>query len=225
VLGSRGNPGWLDLSDYVVHFTKGGDAAAYDAIMSILWHQVLRRGETPFGIAAVRHKVLEVAESQRSVCFSETPLGFLERVAKRRRSSYGIVFAKRFLLELGGAPLWYLEDGTAPQIAMSALIELHRQNGVDPNDPLWRITPLIDCPSGPTSPYRYDFRWEREWRVAADVSFVPSDVAALLIPEHNHVPAREFFEEHVADNTGPGYFCPYVDPLWPVDRRRLLLPA
>jgi hypothetical protein len=222
MLGSNGNAGWFDLSDYVVHFTKGGDTAAYNAVMAILGNRVLRRGPAPFGAA---RDVFELTESQRCVCFSEVPLGFLDRIANRRQSSYGLVFSKRFLLARGGAPLWYLEHGTAPALAMTALIDSHRKLGMDPSDPLWRLTPLVDYPSGPTSPYTYDFRWEREWRIASDLVFAEADVAALLIPEHNHGPARSFFEDAVRTDLGPGYFCPYIDPQWPVIRVQQALKA
>lgn len=215
MLGSRGHGGWLDLSDYVVHFTKGGESAGYSTVMSILWEQRLVRGPAPFGAAL---RVTEVAESQRVVCFSEVPIGFLERISARRNSQYGIGFTKRFLLDRGGAPLWYLEHGTAQQQAFLRMIEEARKRGPEAEDPVWSLTPFVDFPSGPSSPYKYDFRWEREWRVAADVGFEVDDVAFLLIPEENHEPAASFFAEHHSEGTGPGYFCPYIDPTWSVER-------
>jgi len=30
---------------------------------------------------------------------------------------------------------------------------------------------------------RYDFTWEREWRVRGDVQFKPEDVVAVILPE------------------------------------------
>ena len=35
--------------------------------------------------------------------------------------------------------------------------------------------------------------------------------------------AREFFKGAVEDNLGPGYFCPYLDPSWSVERVRAAL--
>jgi hypothetical protein len=208
------NPGWLDLSDYVVHFTKDGDQASYQTMMSILWQRRLVRGPAAFG--AARH-IPWLADSQRAVCFSEVPLGFLERIAARRNSKYGIAFSKRFLLDRGGAPLWYLEHGTLPYEAFRSTIEQH---ATTPNlsDPLWRLTPFVDFPSGPISPYKYDFRWEREWRITADITFTEADVAFLLIPEHNHAAARTFFQQTLSENLGPSYLCLYFDPTWTVDR-------
>jgi hypothetical protein len=162
--------------------------------------------------------VPEFAESQRVVCFSEVPIGFLERISNRRNSKYGIGFTKRFLLNRGGAPLWYLEHGTPQQQALARMIDDARRPGGAEDDPIWSLTPFVDFPSGPSSPYTYDFRWEREWRVAADVDFDSNDVAFLLIPERNHEPAATFFTDAVSENRGPGYFCPYIDPTWSVER-------
>jgi hypothetical protein len=213
MLGAHGHPDWLDLSEFVVHFTKGDDDSGYNTIMSILWARVLRRGPNPFGAA---RKIAFLAESQRAVCFSEAPLGFMDRIAKRRNSRYGIGFHKRFILDRGGAPLWYLEWGTPQQIAVKATMDQALLKGPTPDDPIWNLTPFIDFPSGPSAPYSYDFRWEREWRVVGDVEFSENDVAFLFIPEERHSAAWGFFQMAVDDNIGPGYFCPYLDPTWTV---------
>ena len=214
MLGAHGNPEWLDLSDYVVHFTKGGAQAGYETVMAILGQRRLVRGPGMFGAA----RFFELAASQRAVCFSEVPLGFLKRLAERRQSLYGLALSKRFILSRGGAPVWYLENGTPPQRALEAVIASRRAAGFTTTDPLWGLTPFVDFPSGPTSPYQYAFQWEREWRVAADVEFTEQDVALLLIPEYQHAAAQQFFADAVRSNIGPGYFCPYVDPTWPLPR-------
>jgi hypothetical protein len=96
------------------------------------------------------------------------------------------------------------------------MIDKAEARGPDPDDPLWKLTPFIDFPSGPSTPYKYDFRWEREWRIIGDVDFSENDVAFLLIPEELHTTAWSFFHSAVEDNVGPGYFCPYLDPTWTV---------
>jgi hypothetical protein len=214
MLGTNQNSGWLDLSEYVVHLTKGGQDEAYRAILTILSTGRLKRGPQAFGSA---RDVPDLADSQRVVCFSEIPLGFLKRLSERRNSCYGIGFTKRFLLDRGGVPVWYLEHGTAPQKAFARLIQQTKTAGIDPSQPLWSLTPFVDFPSGPNSRYHYDFRWEREWRTNSDVVFGVADVAFLLIPEDLHDSARTFFEDAVEQNTGPGYFCPYIDPTWPLN--------
>jgi hypothetical protein len=217
MLGAHGHSEWFDLSDLVVHFTKGGDTQGYKTIMSILGQRRLLRGPGAFGAARDIH---EVAESQRVVCFSEVPLGFLDRIAKRRDSKFGVAFHKRFVLDHGGAPIWYLEHDTPQQVTFARMIQDARRRGPDPADPIWGLTPFVDFPSGPASPYTYDFRWEREWRAARDIAFKEEDVAFLFIPEDKHGQARLFFTDAVQENFGPGYFCPYVDPSWSVERVR-----
>jgi hypothetical protein len=48
-LGYRGNDAWRDMSEYVVHFTKGADASAgYDTLLRILWSGVITELLTDF---------------------------------------------------------------------------------------------------------------------------------------------------------------------------------
>lgn len=215
-LGAFGRGEWLDLSEYVVHFTKGdGRDDGYQTMLSILGEQLLKRGPTAFGAAKDKRSV--DPESQRVVCFSETPLGFLDRIVKRRKSAYGIGFHKRYLLKKGGGPLWYLQLGTPQQRALATLIKRALKT-FDQDDPIWQLTPFIDLP-GPL-PFKNDFRWEREWRLRSDLRFEPADVAFLFIPERLHADAWSFFRDAQDDNLGPAYFCPYIDPTWSVDTVR-----
>src|SRR5258706_3213521 len=119
-LGSQGRSGWLDFSDYLVHFAKG--EKGYDTVMSILGKRVIRRGPSPFG-SALKNQAVVDDETQRVVCLSEIPLGFLHRIVKRRKTLFGVGFHKRFILSNGGAPLWYLERGSPQQRAVNALVK------------------------------------------------------------------------------------------------------
>lgn len=220
-LGSQGSADWLDLSDYVVHFARGDDG--YATMLAVLGEGVVKCGPSPFGCAR-RIEGLD-AESQRVVCFSEIPLGFLHRIVRRRKTSFGVGFHKRFILDRGGAPLWYLELGTPQQLAVSELMARGTKGGFDADDPIWKLTPFIDFASGPSSPYSYDFRWEREWRVGNDLHFCPENVAFLFIPEDLHSAAWCFFCDAVHENIGPGYFCHYIDPTWSVEKVREALGA
>jgi hypothetical protein len=146
MLGAHGHSEWVDLSDFVVHFTKGGDAQGYSTVMSILSQRRLLRGPNPFGAA---RDVPELAESQRVVCFSEVPLGLLDRIVERRKSKFGLAFRKRFLLDQGGAPVWYLEHDTPQQVAFVRTMQDARRRGIDLADPIWALSPFVDFPSGP----------------------------------------------------------------------------
>lgn len=213
MLGSHGQPDWLDLSDYLVHFAKGDDDKGYETTISILWDGIVKRGDAPFGIA---RKVPKVAERQRAVCFSETPLGFVRRLVERRGTRFGIGFHKGFVQAQGGAPLWYLRHGSPQQRAVQELME-RASAAVDADDPIWGVTPFVDFWAD-GDPYNYDFRWEREWRIADDLRFTPDDVDFLFIPEDLHQRARNFFKEQHDGQTGPAYFCPFLDPMWSVEK-------
>lgn len=150
-----------------------------------------------------------------SVCFSEVPLHLLSRIAQRRSSNYGIGFRKEFIVTKGGGPIWYAYNGSKHAAAISGAVEVAAR---DPDHPIWQIAPFVDLPGvyGDTS---YFFEWEREWRLCGNLSFVESDAAFLVIPEAEHQAAKEFFEEHGKNNTGPNYRCPFIDASW--DRARV----
>jgi len=209
-LGSKGNTGWLDTSDFLVHFTKDtGTSNAYDNMLTILSSQHLRRGDQSFGFARTSH--IPASGTQQSVCMSEVPLGYLRRLI-RNRSKYGIGFPKKVLTSKGATPVWYLEEDSVPA---KALHELMRRE-TDPSSPLWKLTPNVDELRGDGGPGTYRFEWEREWRVNSDLHFNFEDVAFLFMDETYHETARDFFEQAGRDDTGPCYTCPFIDPAWDV---------
>jgi hypothetical protein len=80
-------------------------------------------------------------------------------------------------------------------------------------------TPFIDSP-GSYNYSHYYFEWEREWRHVGYFIFNTEEVAFLVVPESLHASAREFFAYSYRENTGPAYFCPFVDITW--SRERIL---
>jgi hypothetical protein len=212
-IGYRGNPDWRDMSEYAVHFTKAsGTTSAYDVMLKILWEGRIE----PTGPLGAARNLTELAESQRSACFSEIPLDLLARLIARR-SLYGIGFRQDFLGDHGGARVWYLDKGGAAAEAFKETVRAAMTGGIDHDDPVWRVTPFVDYP-GDYGGTQYRFEWEREWRVPGGLPFGPADVAFLFIPEAFHGAARSFFEAHLEENTGPAYLCPYVDPTWDMAR-------
>lgn len=204
---------WHDMSDYVVHFTKPCNGSnAYENCLSILADRLLE-ARTPFGIARYR---APLPLTQCSVCFSEVPLHLINRLVERR-GSYGVGFTKDHILQRGGGPIWYVENGSEMSIAMNLLIEQALGTNNPDEEPIWRITPFIDLPGDyPGGAYR--FEWEREWRIVGDLQFSENDVAFLIIPEELHQQARIFFENALQDHIGPAYLCPYIDASWSRDQ-------
>jgi hypothetical protein len=143
---------------------------------------------------------------QKSVCFTEIPLQYSARIA-RRKSAFGLGFTKFFIRDRGGQPVWYVEKGSDQEMALNALIATSPHH-------LSQLAPFIDI-RGNHNGKRYEFDWEREWRVNGDLRFNPQDVAFLMLPENYHDLARNFFEDARHEQTGPAYLhCPYIDPFW-----------
>jgi hypothetical protein len=166
-------------------------------------------------LGAARH-VLGLGSSQHSACFSEIPLDLLDRLIVRR-SMYGIGFHQDFLVKRGGGRVWYLDKDGAPAYNFKAQISTAVAKGVDPNDPLWGLTPFVDFP-GAYGASQFRFEWEREWRVPQTITFAPYESAFLFLPEPEHDKARRFFMDLSWEHGGPVHQCPYIDPTWDMNR-------
>jgi hypothetical protein len=218
-LASRGlyrGENYPDMSEYVVHFTKdvSDTKTAYENIMSILHDGHLRPGQRTFGSAK---DFAWLGDMRRVVCFSEVPLPYVSRLA-RRRSQYGVGFTQKFVSARHGARVWYLDVGSAHEQVWLQL-QAERAKLKNPTDPFWGLAACVDR-SGFHGCSRYEFEWEREWRVVgpAGLHFGPTDVEFLFIPEEHHSAAHGFFAEFFDEVGMPGFDCPFVDPLWAPDR-------
>lgn len=210
------SPTWTDMSDYVVHFAKDNrDKDAYTNMLGILSNRVIR-ARNPFGIC--RKKAPDPL-SQNAVCFSEIPLHLLGRLADKR-SEYGIVFRKDFVIHRNGNPILYAYKD---QTVANAIKKLIAVAGNDAAHPIWEVTPFIDAPGAYSNGF-YFFEWEREWRKLGDFIFAPDDVAFLIIPEHLHKAAKAFFKNAHDENLGPAYDCPFIDAHWKRKKIKPLLP-
>ena len=205
---------WEDMSDYLVHFSKGSDIhSAYIAMMGILSSRVIS-ARNPFGFA--KGRALN-KNSQRCVCLSETPLHLIERISKTR-GPYGIGFTKNFVASQGGNPIWYVLKQNSLGKDLDDLLKISRQKGGEIEDIFWRIAPFFDIVTKAEDRPKYKFEWEREWRVCGGLSFETQEVAFLVIPENRHQDARDFFKNAEYENTGPNYKCPYIDIGWSIQR-------
>jgi hypothetical protein len=197
---------WTDMSNYIVHFTKKGPQKSEVEAMFSIYTQRKLKARSSFGIG----RKAPSAVSQKTVCLSEIPAGKWRRIVEQRESSYGMGFSKDFIVGKGGGPIWYAWRGTPHWRALQAQMAVAAK---DPASPIWRLTPMIDAP-GQHGKRRYEFDWEREWRVVGDLNFRTEDVAFLFLPESRHQEAEAFFEGVARENVGPSYNCPFIDPLW-----------
>ena len=164
-----------DLSTFLVHLTRSHEnRSAKDRLKTIVKDECLRVG-APMGHA---HGALADAgvsvESQRCVCFSETPLEhvslLVEEIEGRecQFEPYGIAITKKQGRAEGVNPVWY-GDITPGHDWLSnpinALVDEAVQYRSFEGSHLARLTPFIEPMGrgkGPKGPYRKEFWWERE---------------------------------------------------------------
>ncbi len=204
LLGDHRDPTWSDMSQYVVHFTKSPRVFAEILATGLL------RASGPYGFAWAR-RVEGLKKRHLSVCFSEVPLDNIERLV-RRRGSYGIAFTKEFIRSRQGARVWYLDQGS--QQARSLGSYLHKvMDGEDLGHPIWNMTPFIDL----VMPGKYEWDWEREWRVQGDLHFTLEDLAFVVTPEGvEELAALELYAHPKHDlivSAAPQALAEYVEDL------------
>lgn len=197
------NDEWLDMSPFVVHFTRESDGRSpLDNVISILDNRRIE-ARTRFGSGK------DYAASPKFVCFSEIPLHLLSRLAKKR-GCFGIGFTKEYLVSRDGGPILYAYKDTPHAKAVRHLVD---KAAHEPHDPIWKVAPFVDQP-GEYGNTKYFFEWEREWRHVGNLAFNEKDAAFLIIPEEDHTAARDFFDLAEEENSGPNYKCPFIDPFW-----------
>lgn len=197
------DPDWDDMSDYVVHFTRKtpDNDAAHNMENILLDGRIEAR--TKYGVGRY------YPSCPNSVCLSEVPTYQLSRI-NRRRGAYGIGFTKAFIGGLGGGPLFYLNGDRYDAIAA-----LMKAAGNDPNAPVWKLVSFIDHVSN-----TYQFDWEREWRVPADVPLKRENIRFMLIPESEHERFDAYRSRKHSEGLMPLYDCPLIDHRWPKERIR-----
>jgi hypothetical protein len=184
LLGDHRDVTWGDMSQYLVHFTKTPEAFARSLATGTI------DASGPYGFSWAR-SVPQVTARHNSVCFSEVPLDKVGRLM-RRHGFYGIAFKKEFIRAKQGARLWYVDQGSTQARSLNDLLGRLKSEG-DFTHPMWDLTPFIDL----VMPGKYEWDWEREWRVRGDLHFLLADVALVVTPEgFEELPALEGFYVH-----------------------------
>ncbi|MFG1270943.1 hypothetical protein [Xanthobacter flavus] len=129
-----------------------------------------------------------IAEKFKVACFTETPLDqihLLTREIPGRNvvlSPYGIVFNRSFMVKSGAQPAIYINCYNNISHYRNSAFKLfdifvqNQKSGLDDQD--LTILPLIN-----KIDEKYDFSWEREWRVVGSLKFKASDIVAVILPE------------------------------------------
>lgn len=174
-----------DLSTFLVHLTRShAGVTAKERLHRIITSQRLDIGDA-MGLAVSTLAAGQLnADSQRCVCFTETPLEnvkFMLGAIEGRQCQfepYGVAITKRQGRENGVNPIWYVDITpghdwlTGP---LNNLVDEALASGKPFKDcPISKITPFIEQMGTGAKPegggYRKEFWWEREWRSTSSVS-------------------------------------------------------
>lgn len=211
-----------DLSTFVVHLTKDKDSLG-----SIVrdWRIEAR---SVWGLAKNKiKKGSPEAESQKCVCFTETPLEYIHLIVGQIKGRsyeigpYGIALTKRLARNKGVNPVWYVDissDNNRDKWITKYIEKLIEQGKKSEEGftehPIAQIVPFIE-PMGKGNnqetgePYCKEFWWEREWRHVGDFD-LPNHVIIICQEEEFH----EFEEPFRGKDWGPK--C--IDPNWGLEK-------
>lgn len=217
-----------DLSTFLVHLTREYPAgtSAKENLISILDGQEIC-AVNPYGIAKKQLAELGVAteenlESQRVVCFTETPLEYVHLLTKKiagrniQFSPYGIVITKRIARLWDVNQVWYLD--ITPQRdwltnPLNNLIKSAVEDGDFNTSQVAKLTPFIETMGTGIRKtggrYSKEYWWEREWRHKGD--FALNKRFIVICPE------ADFSEFEKACKHQP--FKPrLIDPSWNLEQ-------
>ena len=213
-----------DLSTFVVHLTRQWDEThgAQDALVEIARVGILE-ARSPLGWAKAQDDPNDQAkQSQRVVCFSETPLEHINLMVgpiQGRRIAmepYGVALPKLKARKLGINPVWYIDStggGDSHDWVLTRTLDYLRNEAVrnaqeDGNNfhdyTFAKLFPFIEQMGSWRGRPPKEFWWEREWRHVGNLQ-LPATSLIWLCPEDEiaHINERVGRELH-----------PWLDPRW-----------
>lgn len=204
-----------DLSTFLVHLTKKSpegstDRANLDEIISK--GQIEARNAYGHGSKKVALGTPEY-ESQKVVCFTETPLEYINLLTQSiegrdfQYAPYGIVLPKKVGRQMGVNPVWYLDMTIGHDWLTNDLDRIVDGEIVAGNflqSSIAKLTPFIEQ-MGTWGNSRKEFWWEREWRHVGNFKLPPRFIG--LCPESEIVSL-----ERLCDSSSQ--VGKFIDPSW-----------
>ena len=164
-----------DLSTFLVHLTRdNGRRSAKQNLFNIIETNTLE-ARTPFGAAVDPLNAANLStDSQRCVCFTETPLEHVSLLAKEidgrdiEFKPYGVAITRK-QGRIGGAnPVWYLDMSPSGRDWLThstkKLVQAAIGTRAFEEQPIARLAPYMDWMGVWPSGRKKEFWWEREWR-------------------------------------------------------------
>ncbi len=207
-----------DLSTFVVHLTRRQcvQYGPQDALVDIARSKRLE-ARTALGWAKTQDDANDPAkQSQRVVCFSETPLEHISLMCGPiegraiAMEPYGIALTKLKARKLGINPVWYVDMTPGRNWTIANTLDRLRDQLIDPaigrdfhESALAKLFPFIEQ-MGTWQNSLKEFWWEREWRHVSDLE-IPASGVIWLCPEDEIGQINERVGRELA---------PWLDPRW-----------
>lgn len=218
-----------DLSTFLVHLTRSAnDKSAKDVLKQIISDDKIIAG-SPYGIAAKKLQDKRLStESQKVVCFTETPMEHLSLLTGEienrgcKFEPYGLAFTRKQCRKMGVNPVWYVDITpghfwlTNP---LNNMVDIAIEAGEFDKSDISKISPFVEqMGAGETDAggrirgYKKEFWWEREWRHVGD--FYLPNTYIILCPTED---MREL-KNHVFDlKEGKCTSVSFIDPSWSLE--------
>ncbi|WP_462147989.1 hypothetical protein [Pseudoalteromonas gelatinilytica] len=183
-----------DVSQFVVHLTRNDTedfsdgATALENLKSILKAKRI--------LATRPHCIFntEISELGKKfkkkcsvACFTETPLSEIHNLARKiegrkiELEPFGLVFEKKLLIESGAQQAIYINSYNDNKKLRESVRELFNICKKDTDSKLVSLVPYLNAMHE-----KYDFTWEREWRLCKDFKFKLSEIVCVILPEEGH---------------------------------------
>lgn len=204
-----------DISRFVVHLTRDdsadfseGGATARDNFKSIIDGRCVHAFRSHC-LHNPRLKRLpdDKKEEFNVACFTETPLHQIHLLTQQiqgrniRFEPYGLVFTKSFLISNGAQPALYINGyggNNHVKVAVDEILNVAIDNGF--KSAIWRILPFINVMYE-----KYDFAWEREWRVRKGLRFKLTDLVCVILPADGDDDLKDRFLKAGLSYISPGW--------------------
>jgi hypothetical protein len=120
---------------------------------------------------------------------------------KTKMEPYGLVFTREFIIENKAQPALYINSYHGNhwlKDAADKLCDIAEKNDYS-KGLIWRFLPFLNAMHE-----RYDFTWEREWRIRGRLSFTPKDVVCIILPLEGEDSWKERFASNGVPVISPG---------------------
>ena len=190
-----------DLSHFVVHLTRDDRKDNEGSTARRNFEEILSDKKIiAFNPHCIFNKQLkEIPEKIRNEfdvsCFTEIPLHQIHLLIQPMKGRtiklepYGFVFRKDYLISKGAQPAIYInsyDNNNQLRDSIDDLLSLAKERKF--KDKFHNLFPFINAMHE-----RYDFTWEREWRMLGDLKFQLKDIICVILPADKENELKERF--------------------------------